>query len=513
LPRRTDDERDNVVNMSDPDYMDTVAINQNAIQVGKGTSNTYSVYVEPLNQQRLDIGNIREIEGATNVTGPPLDVVFVLDESGSMEDPASAGTSTEKIAAAQNAIQNFVGTLNESKDRVGLVGYSQDVSDENYGPTGDYCADYGSDFCAPPRPSFAPDEQPAWIYTTNDRYLTSSYDAFNTTVETTIPRYGTFGSSGLSKANQALHLKSNQTREQVVIFLSDGQFNGETHPDTNNDNEAARLRASISASQGATVYTVGFGDDDDLDEDVLEDMAQRTGGEYKFADNQEELNDIFLNISRNIATTRQIALTPTSTNVTTAGGGVFAPQITGDTDELATATRGGQEFVNINDPTAPTHFTHAFAATDGETVTFNASTFNCAEWRATGRTRTNGTTGETFDVARCVNMTSTADTLAPTDVEIFTDGSDLEPLLTGTDDPAWWQNSLNESIEERSDLRNGTDWTLRTKSNQALVVLDYPDGINSTNKLALVYQIGRAESDAKADDVVNVRVRNVKARD
>ena len=49
------------------------------------------------------------------------------------------------------------------------------------------------------------------------------------------------------------------------------------------------------------------------------------------------------------------------------------------------------------------------------------------------------------------------------------------------------------------------------KSNQALVVLDYPDGVNSTNKLVLLYQIGRAEEDAVAGDVINIRVRNVQA--
>jgi Mg-chelatase subunit ChlD len=471
--------------------MDTVAINQNSIEVGKGTSNTYAVYVEPLSQQRLDIGDIREVEGATNVTGPPRDVVFVIDESGSMQWSTSGGT-TEKYLAAQDATQIFVGTLNGSRDRVGLVGYSE----PGYGPP------------------FAPSSAAAWIYATDGSYLVHPEDRpndeFNATVEQTGTRSGTYGSSGLKKANTLLHLRSNQTRKRVVVFLTDGIFNGETHPNTNDAVEAALRRASVTRGQGIVLYTVGFGSG--VNDNTLKSMARRTGGEYNFAENKSELVEIFKNISRNVATTRQIALTPTSTNVTTGGGGVFAPQIAGDTDDLATTTRAGQEFVNINDPTAPTHFSHAFPVNDGDSVTFNASTFNCGEWRATGRTRTNGTTGETFGVARCTNMTTTDDTLEPDNIEIFTDGDDLEPLLTGSDDPAWWQNSLNESIDDHPTIRNGTDWTLETKSNQALVILDYPDGINSTNKLALVYQIGRAESNAKADDVVNVRVRNVQAK-
>jgi len=506
LPRRTDDERNNVVNMSNPDYMDVVAIGNstnpyppNSIQVGKGTSNTYSVYVEPLDQTRLDIGTIREIKDVTNFTGPPRDVVFVLDESGSMN--FNTPGADDRTDAAQEAIKNFVGTLNRSRDRVGLVGYSSDVDWQD----GNGCY-YGEGTV---RPRWAPANSPAWVYATNGRYLTSAFDDFNGTVDDATSRCGTAGSAGLSKGNQVLHLKSNQTREQVIVFLSDGEFNEDDMAGVGS-NEAAEQRALVSKSQGVTVYSVGFGDEDDINETVLQEMANRTGGDYYFAANQEELNDVFQSISQSIGTTRQIALTPTSTNVSTAGGGVFAPQIAGDTDDIATTTRAGQEFFNINDPTAPTHFTHAFAVNDNEAVRFNATTFGCDEWSATGRTEENGT--ETYDVVRCTNMTSSATTLPPNNVTIYTDGDDLEPLLTGSDDPAWWQDSLNNSIDQHPTVRNGTDWTLRTKSNQALVILDYPDGINSTNKLALVYQIGRAEANAKAEDVVNVRVRNVRAR-
>jgi len=496
LPRRTDDERNNVVNMSNPDYMDAVAIDDNTVRVKKGVSNTYSVYVEPMTRNRLDIGKLSDIEGATNVSGPPVDVVFVIDESGSMGDPTSDGTN-DKDEAARFAMKNFVGTLNETNDRVGLVGYSSPGNG----------------------PSYAPDFAAAWIYRTNGDYLVppnktfSGGVKFNDTIDKTGANGNTYGSSGLKKGNTVHHLKSNQTRKRIVIFLSDGLFNGPGNP--SNARQEALERANNSRGQDVTVYTVGFGSG--VNSTQLSMMANRTGGEYKFATNQEELDDIFQNISRNIATTQQFALIPTSTNVSTGNGGTYAPQIAGDTDDIASSTRGGQRFLNINDPTAPTHFTHAFAVSDNQSVTFNASTYGCADdgWEGTAYTATRNISGtsEEYQVTRCTDMTTPDYTLSPDEVKVYTDGENVSTLLNNSEDPIEWQDDLRRAIGDRSDVDLNASDFLEMKSNLALVVLDYPDSGNSTNKLVLLYQIGRAESNAKADDVVNVRVRNVGVRD
>ncbi|PSQ09686.1 hypothetical protein BRC95_00460 [Halobacteriales archaeon QS_5_68_33] len=491
LPRRTDDRRNTVVNLSrspTADYMDDVEITGNTIRVRKGVSNDYSVYVQPLSERRLDIGRIREVEGATNVTGPPKDVVFVLDESGSMRDELPNGNT--KLAAAQSAIKNFTGTLNGSRDRIALVGYSTVWAS----------------------PSWA--DSHAWIWRTphpDGKHLLPPSDEFNDTVDRTRPRGGTAGSAGLHKANVVHHLKSNQTRPSIVVFLSDGEFNA-NGMDGVGDNEAAEIRAEISRGQDVTVYTIGFGQStDEFNETVLKEMASRTGGSYYYANNQSRLNAVFLNISRNIATTRQIARTPTSTNLTTGNGGTFPPQIAGDTDDLAATTRGGERFTNVNDPTAPTQFSHAFALADDESVTFNATTYECAEWRSTGIVRTNESTGESYSVARCTNMTTPDFKIDADNVTIYTDGDDASALLASGEDPAWWQNEINDSIDNRPDVDRDASAFLSMKSNQALVALDYPDGANSTNELVLLYQIGRAEEDAVAGDVINIRVRNVQA--
>ncbi|MFC7197071.1 hypothetical protein ACFQL4_24520 [Halosimplex aquaticum] len=259
---------------------------------------------------------------------------------------------------------------------------------------------------------------------------------------------------------------------------------------------------------GTTIHTIGFGDKNYIDQDVLKDINGSTGGRYYFADNASRLDDIFEDIATRISSTRQIARMPTSTSLQTGAGRTYAPQIAGDTDRIAVNTSDGTQYLNINDPTAPTLFSHSFALADNESLSFNASTYNCAEWRGTGITRSHN--GSTYQVTRCTNMTTQDETLGADNATMFRDGDNMTSFLEG-DSPAWWQEDVEEAIDSRSDVRlNSTSNIVHMKSNQALVVLDYPDGTNSTNRLALLYQIGLAESEAKPEGVINIRVNNVK---
>ena len=507
LPRRVDDNRNNVVNLSTSplaDYMKPpTSTSDNSIVINKTGSNDYAVYVEPMAKRRVDIGEIRTIENAQNVSGPPLDVVFVMDESGSMSwdaNPEKPGCNqgdpptdacTSKREAAIAAAQNFVGQLNSTKDRVGLVGFHEESDSK------------------------------ARYFRTNEQYLTDDFEDFNDTLTYIDASGGTNMWAALRDGNTAQGLVSNQTRKRVIILLSDGENDDEwVEIDSNyyDEVDATRFYARESRDMDVTVHTIGFGDDSYLNEPLLKDVNQTTGGQYYFADNASELDDAFVDIASRIASTQQIARTPTSTNLTSESGAVFTPQIAGDIDGIASSTVGGNRFLNINDPTAPTQFSHAFALRDEEAVTFNASIYECGDangdgsedWRGTGIARTHN--GTSYQVVRCTTMTSIEETIDEDDVEIYTDGDRITSLVTG-DEPGWWQNSINDTLGDRSDvnrLTDGSDILIEMKSNQAMVVLDYPDSTNSTNRLVLLYQIGRAESDVRGEGVINIRVRNVK---
>ncbi|WP_459193388.1 vWA domain-containing protein [Halosimplex sp. J119] len=487
LPRRVDDSRNHVINVSGAPYMDEVEIDGNTIRVTKNTSNDYSTYVEALSKNRIDIGQIRRIENAQNVSGAPLDVVFVFDESGSMGDPADPDCDDScqtKREAAIEATQNFTDALNSSRDRVGLIGFQEDASGR------------------------------AHYYRTGGYYLTNDFAQFDAnTVNEIIADGYTYVWAGLRDSNQLHHLKSNQTRERVVVLLSDGENNCdgcsvEIDGRPEDPDDATEIYADKAAEMGVTIHSIGFGPG--RDESLLRYINETTGGQYYYADDAEELNDAFQNIASRVSSTRQIARMPTSTSLQTGAGQTYAPQIAGDTDRIAVNTSGGARYLNINDPTAPTLFSHGFALADNESLTINASTYNCAEWRGTGITRSHN--GSSYQVTRCTNMTTQDTTIGDeeSEVDVYRDGSNMTDFFEG-DDPAWWQENVTDAIDSRSDVRlNTTSNIISMKSNQALVVLNYPDGTNSTNHLALLYQVGLAESEARPEGVINIRVNNVK---
>ncbi|MUV89234.1 VWA domain-containing protein [Halapricum sp. CBA1109] len=269
LPQRTDDERNNVVNVTGADYMDSVTVSDDGIAIDKDASNTYSVFAEPVSEQ-VEIGTVRQIVEADNVTRPPLDVAFVIDESGSMGDPGPGGDI--KRESAQAAMKQFTTFLDGDMDRVGLVGFE-----------GNKVSRY---------------------FRTDDYLLTSDFETFNdSTVESTTSSGGTDTSGGMSKATSMLDLKSNETRNRIVVLLSDGVNDyedwwvGDTYFDCDNEpgyrnydcygwhdlryqrrqlyhtNAATAVMAENASRTGVETYTVGFGDRSNIDDEFLNGTA------------------------------------------------------------------------------------------------------------------------------------------------------------------------------------------------------------------------------------------------
>lgn len=54
----------------------------------------------------------------TTVSGKPLDIVLVLDASGSMNDPMGAGDSPQRIVALKNAANSFIGTIAKQNEKI-----------------------------------------------------------------------------------------------------------------------------------------------------------------------------------------------------------------------------------------------------------------------------------------------------------------------------------------------------------------------------------------------------------
>ncbi len=114
---------------------------------------------------------------------------------------------------------------------------------------------------------------------------------------------------GLGLANAIARLKDDNAKSKVIILLTDG---------VNNKGEIAPLTAAdIAASLGIRVYTIGIGKNGyapfpvntpvgiqyqqmevKIDEGLLKEIAEKTGGKYFRATNEEKLRNIYSEIDK-----------------------------------------------------------------------------------------------------------------------------------------------------------------------------------------------------------------------
>lgn len=175
----------------------------------------------------------------------PVDIVLVLDVSGSMDDKVNG---TKKIVALQNAVNSFIDTVadkckdSEEKSNIAIVKFSGNKTDK-----------VGND-------TYREDGK-IYNYSQTVKELTSveQKDALKQAVNGLTARGATCADYGMELARDIL-LKDTSDNPKVVIMFTDGT------PTAFNGFEKPVADAAISASHqikanGATVYTVGiFGD-------------------------------------------------------------------------------------------------------------------------------------------------------------------------------------------------------------------------------------------------------------
>jgi Mg-chelatase subunit ChlD len=471
LPRAADDDRNQVVDLNGTDYVN-VTVDNGTLEVEKNTSVEYPVTVIPL-ANGAESGDVRSFDDDT-VYRPDLDVVFVVDESGSMQwnaDPSCSTACQSKLEAAQEAMKAFNGKLNQSRDRAGLVGFFQDSSDESR------------------------------YHLANGRYLTDDFSHLNDTINDDLrANGGTYMHAGLRKGAALMDLRSNSSRDKVVILLSDGENSCSCHDDD------TKHWAEKAAENGVTVYSIGFGNESYLNEPLLEEVANASGGSYYHAENSSELDAVFDDIAREVTETRAVTRSPMSMNLSLEGGESFYPQINGDTSNLANGTApSGEEILNVNDPTAPERFSFSLTVEDGENVSMSAMAFDCEQWTETDRAATNASTNVTHTVVRCAEIDdSSVSAVDPSNVTVYRDGENVSALLSN--DSAWWQSDLrNDTFQPY--LENGTE-TLDLASNQAIAVFDYENTGDAHDRLIVLVEIGRPDT-VEARSVVRLSISDI----
>lgn len=182
-----------------------------------------------------------------------IDIMLCLDVSGSMTIRDFFGRS--RIDGAKEILQKFIDK--RKGDRIGLVTFSE------------------SSLLRCPA-------------TINFDLLKKSIDRIY--IDPTKQSSTSLGVGLASAINRLLKIKEGKLESKIVILVTDGKNNsGEITP------EAAM---NIAKETGIKVYTVGIGDREEVDLDLLQEIATKTNGKFFHAKTSGELEPIFDEIDR-----------------------------------------------------------------------------------------------------------------------------------------------------------------------------------------------------------------------
>ena len=196
----------------------------------------------------------------------PLDIVLVLDASGSMDDSMDDGT--KRIDALKSAANDFVTTIAEQNQGISDSSKQHQVSIVKF--SGKKSAAVGND-------TYREDGY-TYNYSQVMKAMSPCPDAaaFTSTINSISP-------AGATRADYGLQLAQSQTSnredaKKIVIFFTDGS------PTSYSGFESGVASNAVSAAKAmkdakATVYTIGIFSDADPSADPT---AQRTSNENKF---------------------------------------------------------------------------------------------------------------------------------------------------------------------------------------------------------------------------------------
>lgn len=233
----------------------------------------------------------------TTTSTAPVDIVLVLDVSGSMDDPINGYDSQNKIDALRDAVNGFIDKVAE-KSPNSSIAVVKFASDKEY--------DVGNGY-----------NGSGYNYSQIVQNLTAVNEAGANSLKTAVNQLTAAGATradyGMQHAQTIVNGAMGNGRQKVVIMFTDGQ------PSTWQSFSTAVAKDAIKASKsikdaGATVYTIGcFGttpsDNSNIDKYMnrvssnypdatnMNNGTRGVGDYYKTVSSASELESIFTEIA------------------------------------------------------------------------------------------------------------------------------------------------------------------------------------------------------------------------
>ena len=177
----------------------------------------------------------------------PLDIVLVLDASGSMDDPMNRNDNTKRIDALKKAANDFVTTIAEQNQGISDSSKQHQVSIVKF--SGDKSAVVGNDTYT--KGGYA------YNYSQVMKTMSPCTDAaaFTSTINSIRPAGATRADNGLQLAQS--QASNREDAKKIVIFFTDGS------PTSTSGFESGVASEAVSAAKamkdkGTTVYTIGI---------------------------------------------------------------------------------------------------------------------------------------------------------------------------------------------------------------------------------------------------------------